>query len=310
MNARRTLAKLHRVGRRAGDQRERHDRDRRDQLRRQRHPGGPGRDPDVRGPAGRAVRRRRPLHERPGQRPGRAARAARCTTSRSCGSYEIGMSSSHIGSGGMRSKVLCAEMATSAGIPVVICNGTQPGMLLRAVARRAGRDALPSAGAARVELQAVAEVREERARDGAGRPGRRARAARAGHEPAAGRRGRGGGRLRGGRRRRGGRGGRRPAPDRQGDLQLLGRGAAPREGPEVGRRCARCCPARARRPCTATTSCWPERRPRSSTFVTRPARSEKAKLTRSSSGIPLPVPCPVKRITVRTRSSASLTTSV
>jgi glutamate 5-kinase len=49
-------------------------------------------------------------------------------------SYEIGMSRSHIGSGGMRSKVLCAEMATSAGIPVVICNGTKPGMLARAVA--------------------------------------------------------------------------------------------------------------------------------------------------------------------------------
>jgi glutamate 5-kinase len=48
--------------------------------------------------------------------------------------YEIGMSSSHVGSGGMRSKVLCAEMATSAGIPVVICNGTQPGNLLQATA--------------------------------------------------------------------------------------------------------------------------------------------------------------------------------
>jgi glutamate 5-kinase len=46
--------------------------------------------------------------------------------------YEIGMSSSHVGSGGMRSKVLCAEMATSAGIPVVICNGTESGTLLRA----------------------------------------------------------------------------------------------------------------------------------------------------------------------------------
>jgi glutamate 5-kinase len=47
--------------------------------------------------------------------------------------YEIGMSSSHLGSGGMRSKVLAAEMATSAGIPVVICNGTAPGTLERAV---------------------------------------------------------------------------------------------------------------------------------------------------------------------------------
>jgi glutamate 5-kinase len=47
--------------------------------------------------------------------------------------YEIGMSSSHIGSGGMRSKVLAAEMATSAGIPVVICNGTRSGTLVRAV---------------------------------------------------------------------------------------------------------------------------------------------------------------------------------
>ena len=40
--------------------------------------------------------------------------------------YEIGMSSSHIGSGGMHSKVLAAEMATEAGITVVICNGTRP----------------------------------------------------------------------------------------------------------------------------------------------------------------------------------------
>jgi glutamate 5-kinase len=47
--------------------------------------------------------------------------------------YEIGMSSSHLGSGGMRSKVLAAEMATSAGIPVVICNGSRSGTLVRAV---------------------------------------------------------------------------------------------------------------------------------------------------------------------------------
>jgi glutamate 5-kinase len=48
--------------------------------------------------------------------------------------YEIGMSSSHLGSGGMRSKVLAAEMTTSAGIPVVICHGREPGTLERAVA--------------------------------------------------------------------------------------------------------------------------------------------------------------------------------
>ena len=48
--------------------------------------------------------------------------------------YEIGMSSSHLGSGGMRSKVLAAEMATSAGISVVICNGTSSGTLERSVA--------------------------------------------------------------------------------------------------------------------------------------------------------------------------------
>jgi glutamate 5-kinase len=47
--------------------------------------------------------------------------------------YDIGMSSSHLGSGGMRSKVLAAEMATSAGIPVVICNGTREGTLLHSV---------------------------------------------------------------------------------------------------------------------------------------------------------------------------------
>jgi glutamate 5-kinase len=47
--------------------------------------------------------------------------------------YEIGMSSSHLGSGGMRSKVLAAEMATAAGVPVVICNGTKAGTLVRAV---------------------------------------------------------------------------------------------------------------------------------------------------------------------------------
>jgi glutamate 5-kinase len=50
--------------------------------------------------------------------------------------YEIGLSRSPLGSGGMRSKVVAAEMATAAGIPVTISSG---------VARRAAADALAGA---------------------------------------------------------------------------------------------------------------------------------------------------------------------
>jgi glutamate 5-kinase len=42
---------------------------------------------------------------------------------------EIGASTSPLGSGGMRSKVVAADMATAAGIATVICNGTRPGAL-------------------------------------------------------------------------------------------------------------------------------------------------------------------------------------
>jgi glutamate 5-kinase len=52
--------------------------------------------------------------------------------------YEIGAHTSAFGSGGMRSKVVAAEMASAAGIPVVICDGTQPGTLAAA----AGGDAV------------------------------------------------------------------------------------------------------------------------------------------------------------------------
>jgi glutamate 5-kinase len=38
---------------------------------------------------------------------------------------EIGHTTSPLGSGGMRSKVVAAEMATAAGIPTVICNGSR-----------------------------------------------------------------------------------------------------------------------------------------------------------------------------------------
>jgi glutamate 5-kinase len=42
---------------------------------------------------------------------------------------EIGHSTSPLGSGGMRSKVVAADMATAAGIATVICNGLQAGPL-------------------------------------------------------------------------------------------------------------------------------------------------------------------------------------
>ena len=50
---------------------------------------------------------------------------------------EIGEWTSTFGSGGMRSKVVAAEMARGAGIPVVICDGTEAGMLERAVSGEA-----------------------------------------------------------------------------------------------------------------------------------------------------------------------------
>ncbi|HLM30874.1 MAG TPA: glutamate 5-kinase [Solirubrobacterales bacterium] len=46
--------------------------------------------------------------------------------------YEIGARTSPFGSGGMRSKVAAAEMASSAGIPSVICAGTSPRSLVAA----------------------------------------------------------------------------------------------------------------------------------------------------------------------------------
>jgi glutamate 5-kinase len=42
---------------------------------------------------------------------------------------DIGHTTSPIGSGGMRSKVVAAEMATAAGIPVVIASGLEPGVI-------------------------------------------------------------------------------------------------------------------------------------------------------------------------------------
>ena len=49
---------------------------------------------------------------------------------------DIGHATSALGSGGMRSKVVAAEMATAAGIPTVIAGGLQPGTILAAAAAR------------------------------------------------------------------------------------------------------------------------------------------------------------------------------
>jgi glutamate 5-kinase len=49
-------------------------------------------------------------------------------------SLDIGFSASPLGSGGMRSKVVAAEMATAAGIPATITCGTDPGAVARALA--------------------------------------------------------------------------------------------------------------------------------------------------------------------------------
>lgn len=51
---------------------------------------------------------------------------------------DVTSSTSSLGSGGMRSKVVAAEMATAAGIPVVIGNGLRPGALAALLAGRPG----------------------------------------------------------------------------------------------------------------------------------------------------------------------------
>jgi glutamate 5-kinase len=61
--------------------------------------------------------------------------------------YDIGVSGSPLGSGGMRSKVVAAEMATAAGIPVAIASGVERDEARRALAGEpAGTRFLPQRG--------------------------------------------------------------------------------------------------------------------------------------------------------------------
>lgn len=93
--------------------------------------------------------------------------------------YSIGQAPSGLGSGGMRSKVVAAEMATAAGIPTVICNGLTAGALDRALdgapegTRFAARDqehssfelwlryAKPTSGRLGVDAGAAKALRDE-----------------------------------------------------------------------------------------------------------------------------------------------------
>jgi glutamate 5-kinase len=61
-----------------------------------------------------------------------AQRIAEVTDFSQLASLEIGDRTSAFGSGGMRSKVAAAEMASEAGIPATICDGTRPGTLISA----------------------------------------------------------------------------------------------------------------------------------------------------------------------------------
>ena len=173
-----------------------------------------------------AHRRRRPVHRRPADAR-RTHAVAEVTEFDELEGLDIGHATSPLGSGGMRSKVVAAEMATAAGIPTVIAQ--RPRARTRSAAAAGdGRSGTRFARARGplLELQAVAEVRQARARPRARRRRRGARAARGRHEPAAGRDRRGAGDFDAG-----------DAVEiahdgehgRQGDLQLLG-----------ARSCARC----------------------------------------------------------------------
>ena len=171
------------LARRAGHQRERHDDDRRDLLRRQRLPRRAGGDPHRRRPARPAHRHRRPLHRRPARRPGRPRLVTEVADFEALEALEIGHSTSPLGSGGMRSKVVAAEMATAAGIPAVDLQRPAARRARGGARRRRARDghALPGARGALLELQALAAATPSpRTARSSSTPARRARCARAG----------------------------------------------------------------------------------------------------------------------------------
>ena len=176
-----------RVARRSRHQRERHDHHRRDLVRQQRLPGGAGGDPARRRAAAAAHRRGRRVHRGPADAARMRGWSPRWQSSSELDGLDIGHATSPLGSGGMRSKVVAAEMATAAGIPTVIASGLEPGTRSWRPRPDAGRDAVRRQRGPLLELQAVAEVRQARARPRAGRCRRGARATGGRDQPAAGR---------------------------------------------------------------------------------------------------------------------------
>ena len=244
-------AQARRVADRPGHQRERHDHDRRDLLRRQRLPRRAGRGAGRRVAAVAADLDPGAVDRRPARRSVGARWSSTVADPAELEALSIGSATSPLGSGGMRSKVAAAEMATAAGIPTVIGSGFEPGLLARAWAGEAVgtrfaphpvrqpsfklwlRYAKPSQGVVAIDAGAARALRDGGTSllpvgivgvDGVVRGGRRGRRVR--------------------RRRRG----------RQGHLELLRVGAAAGDGDEVRPRCARCCRARPRKRSTGTTS--------------------------------------------------------
>lgn len=119
------------------------------------------------------------LHERDPREDPQAPLVAEVQDPAQLEGYSIGQAPSGLGSGGMRSKVVAAEMATAAGIPTVICNGLTEGALDRALdgepegTRFAARDqehssfelwlryAKPSSGRIAVDAGAASALRND-----------------------------------------------------------------------------------------------------------------------------------------------------
>ena len=124
----------------------------------------------------------------PAHRPRRRSSSPRSRTSRRSATLAIGHTTSPLGTGGMRSKVVAAEMATAAGI--ADRHLQRPARRARSAPRSTasrGGHALPAARGALLVVQALAEVRQAVARHDRRRRRRRARAARRRHVAAAGR---------------------------------------------------------------------------------------------------------------------------